>query len=135
MIGSDYMSKSAHRHARRQQIDFRIKEINLNLIRLVAERSGLVKERDELPRPEPEVQLEVPVAKRGPGRPPAVPVPLSPEAVEEKKQKAREYIRNYNRKIREEGGPRYEAFLAKRRDYMRKYMLDYMRRKKEKEPA
>jgi hypothetical protein len=60
MIATSHKSKSAHTHARKQQIEFRIKELNLQLIRLIAERKDLVEERSRLDLTEPPLVIDIP---------------------------------------------------------------------------
>jgi hypothetical protein len=67
MITQNKNPPSALRHARRQQLEFKIKELNLQLIRVVAERMELVKLKAELnPSAVPAVMPAAPVVVKKP---------------------------------------------------------------------
>jgi hypothetical protein len=87
-------STSAMVHARRQQIEYRIKQINLELIRLVAERLALVKERG-MPPP-----IRLAVVRRPAAVRPRLPADMTDE---QKRQRRLAYMRNYMNERRELG--------------------------------
>jgi hypothetical protein len=75
MIAQSQPGASALRHAERQQVEFRIKECNLLLLRTVKERMELVKRRNALngfveepseepSEPEPEIETPSPPRQR-----------------------------------------------------------------------
>jgi hypothetical protein len=71
MIAQSKSPPSALRHARRQQLEFKIKELNLQLIRVVAERRELVKLKAELTPPlVPVMEKEAEVVVKKASRPP-----------------------------------------------------------------
>jgi hypothetical protein len=103
VISSNYRSSAAHRQSKKQVLDYKIKELNLKLIRLVAERRNLIKEREALER---EIMPRIPECPPPEKTKRPRLIGLTPE---EKLERKRAYMRNYMRERKKLGA----AFVLK----------------------